>query len=275
MTDRECVSFLQWCLPRLGFRWKGFRKVRGQVCKRIGRRMAELGMPGDPAYRRHLESSPDEWLVLDSLCRVTISRFFRDRGVFEELAGEVLPALIRDAKAWGEGEVRVWSAGCGSGEEPYSISMLWELGLSPRLREGLGMSIVATDADPVLLERAVQGKYMESSLKDVPAEYVGMAFRKANGLYEIRRESALGVTFIRQDLRREMPPGPFGLILCRNLAFTYFDEKGQRKALEGILGRLPPGGFLVVGVHESLPREPRGLVPEGKSGCVYRRAFSP
>jgi len=99
LSDSDCVAFLQWALPRLRMRWPGFRKVRKQVCKRIRRRIAALELSGIAAYRQWLEDHPGEWEVLDGMCRITISRFYRDRGVFDALAGEILPGLARRAEA--------------------------------------------------------------------------------------------------------------------------------------------------------------------------------
>ena len=77
MKDSDCVDFLQWALPRLGLRWPGFRKVRKQVCKRVDRRLRELGVPDAKTYRDFLEKHREEWSVLDSFCRIPISRFYR------------------------------------------------------------------------------------------------------------------------------------------------------------------------------------------------------
>lgn len=78
MRNAECVALLRWALPRLGLRWPGFRRVRRQVCKRIARRIKELGLADVAAYRERLECAPEEWPEFDSLCRITISRFYRD-----------------------------------------------------------------------------------------------------------------------------------------------------------------------------------------------------
>jgi chemotaxis protein methyltransferase CheR len=99
MTDQDCVAFLQWSLPRLGMRWQGFRKVRGRVCKRIDRRVRELGLADAAGYRAFLQENAHEWNVLDSLCRVTISRFYRDRELFRFLEREVLMKLSRATDA--------------------------------------------------------------------------------------------------------------------------------------------------------------------------------
>ena len=99
MNDADCVEFLQWALPRLRMRWAGFRKVRGQVCKRIGRRLKELGLGDIDAYRSYLDKHSEEWEILDGLCRITISRFHRDRKVFE---------CLRDSGKLGSSFFRFW-----------------------------------------------------------------------------------------------------------------------------------------------------------------------
>lgn len=99
MKDTECREFLDWALPRMGFRRAGFQRVRGQVCKRVGRRLHELGLPDPGAYRRLLATEPGEWSKLDSFCRITISRFCRDRQVFEWLKQTALPDLAGRALA--------------------------------------------------------------------------------------------------------------------------------------------------------------------------------
>jgi len=123
MRNRDCVAFLKWCLPRLGLRRSGYRKVRGTVCKRLAPRLRALGLPDLDAYRARLAAEQAEWAVLDGLCRIPISRFWRDRAVFDHLAVDVLPALAAAAADSGRTEVRVWSAGCASGEEPYSLRL--------------------------------------------------------------------------------------------------------------------------------------------------------
>ena len=251
MRDADCVAFLRWALPRLGLRWRGFRRVRRQVCRRVRMRFTELGLPDVAAYRRRLETEPAEWERLAPLCRVTISRFFRDRELFAELERTVLPALLERFGAATRATLSAWSAGCGAGEEPYSLTILARL--SPAL-PGARLRIVGTDLDAVQLERARRAIYPESSLRDVPAAWREAAFTPADG-GELRLEPPYrrGVELLQQDLRQETPAGPFHLVLCRNLVFTYWDEALQRQAVERIRRRLLPGGALVVGGHERLP----------------------
>ncbi|MEE8226367.1 MAG: CheR family methyltransferase, partial [Kiloniellales bacterium] len=129
MRDEDCVRFLQWCLPPLGLRWAGYRRVRRTVCKRIERRRRELGLADAAAYRACLIADPGEWTRLDALCRISISRFYRDRAVFDHLVCDVLPNLATKAGRRADTALRCWSAGCASGEEPYSLAIAWRYAL--------------------------------------------------------------------------------------------------------------------------------------------------
>ncbi len=252
MRDDDCIAFLQWCLPRLGMRWPGFRRVRRQVCKRLARRLRALGLRDLAAYRRRLQAEPGEWPMLDGLCRITISRFYRDQGVFRHLEGNVLPDLARRARARGDDRLRCWCAGCASGEEAYTLAILWRLGPASEF-PGLALETVATDADAAVLGRARAGVFAAASLKDLPGGWRAAAFDKIGGGYAVRPAFRPGIAFRLQDIRRRRPAGCFDLVLCRNLAFTYFDEAVQRRILGAIAARLRPGGVLVVGAHERLP----------------------
>ena len=212
--DRDCVQFLQWCLPRLGYVWSGFRKVRRQVCHRVRRRLRALDLHGLAAYRRLLLRDPSEWPHLDDCFRITISRFYRDRHLWEVLGRDVLPELFR---------------------------------------------------------RAV---YPESSLRDLPAEWRQQAFtREPAGEYCLAAPYRQGVDFLLQDIRREAPPGPFDLILCRNLVFTYFDANAQEHCLRRLHARLSPHGWLVVGGHESpVSGDSRLVAQQGEPSMVRRRS---
>lgn len=131
----------------------GISQGAGQVCKRVRHRLQELALADVAAYRAYLEFYPAEWEVLDGMCHITISRFYRDKGVFDFLARQVLPEIVRMALERGEKTLRCWSAGCASGEDPYTLALLWQLHLKPRFPD-LAMRIVATDADAAMFKRA-------------------------------------------------------------------------------------------------------------------------
>jgi chemotaxis protein methyltransferase CheR len=280
MNDGECVSFLRWALPRMGMRWRGFRKVRGQVCKRVTRRMKELGLPTLAEYRAFLETRPQEWTALDACCRITISRFFRDREVCRTIQRELLPALGRRAGREGRSALDLWSAGCGSGEEPYTLSLLWRMpadGGAPAARAypDLSLRILATDAGPEVLERGRTGVYPRGCLKELPSPWVPAAFQETGDGLRLRDRFREGVDFVLHDVRDPPPGGPFDLIACRNMVFTYFQEGLQGQVLEGLLGSLRPRGYLVLGSHEKLPPGSWPLRALGPSSPLFQRKGAP
>ncbi len=260
MKDPECVEFLQWALPRLRMRWPGFRKVRRQVCKRVQRRARELDLPGAHAYRDYLIRNPDEWRILDRLCVITISTFYRDRAVFDFLGSNVLPALARGVAERRDAMLRTWSIGCASGEEPYSVMLVWRFAVQPHL-PALGLRVLATDIDDAMLDRARAGCYAASSLKLVPEPWRHEAFEQFGNRYCLRSGYRGDIEFVHQDVRAALPEGNFDLILCRNLVFTYFDAALQRVMLTRFLAHLRPAGSLVIGKHETLPVDMARLAP--------------
>ena len=252
MQDDQLVAFLQWALPHMDLLWPGYRKVRRQVSKRIARRIRALELADLEAYRQYLETHAQEWRVLDGFCRITISRFYRDRRVFDLIGQEVLPELAGLVKDRGEKQLRCWSAGCGAGEEPYSLVLTWTFRGAPAVSD-IGLSITATDVDPAQIARAWSACYSPNSLKELPTGWRDRAFNLQNGKYCLRPEYRSQVDFVVQDIRETTPSGPFHLILCRNLAFTYFAEETQREIIRRLDASLIPGGMLVIGSHESLP----------------------
>ncbi len=232
--------------------------------------MAELGLAELADYRLRLERESAEWAVLDTICRIPLTRFYRDAAVFEHLQSVVLPELGRMAMVRGDTEMRAWSLGCASGEEPYTVAIVWRLGVAPRFPR-LTLRIVATDCDREAIERARRGCYPAHSLRDLPPTMRTRAFRESPSGLVIEDDYRDGVEFQIQDVRTRMPDGRFHLILCRNVVFTYFDEELQRQMVPSIARRLVAGGALVIGVRESLPEGVDRLDSWPGGHNVYRR----
>ncbi len=233
--------------------------------------MRVLGLDDPRAYRAFLIQHAEEWQRLDALCRIPISRFYRDREVFSVLEEVVLPELAHRSAARGDGVIRCWSAGCASGEEAYTLGILWQLSVQQDF-PGVGIDICGTDVDEVVLRRAKRACYALGSLKGLPARYRGCAFIERDGLYCLRPELRSHVTFRQQDIRTEQPAGSFDLVLCRNSVFTYCQRPVQRAVLGRIGCRLSAGSFLVIGAHENLPADgERYAMPFGKLP-IYRHS---
>jgi chemotaxis protein methyltransferase CheR len=270
MHDEELVTFLRWALPHLRLRWEGFRKVRRQVGKRLSRRLQELKLDALDQYRNRLKDDPTEWGVLDELCHITISCLYRDKHVFEALGSRILPELGRKA-ALQDRAVGCWCVGCASGEEVYTLKILWELDLHPKLPRRQ-IEIIGSDADPTVLDRAEKGCFTPSSIKNIPAHWRELAFTRDDDRYCVRTEYRDGLAFLLQNIRRELPAGPFDLILCRNLVFTYFDMESQRELIRRIGATLRDGGYLVIGAHEQLPESGTPFAQIRDCRQIFRKA---
>ena len=270
MNEAACVPFLQWALPQLHLRWSGFRRVHNQVCKRLQQRIEQLQLEDLSAYRTHLAKHSDEWAVLDTLCQITISRFYRDKMVFSFLEQQVFPHLLNLLEQRHEKELRIWCAGCGSGEEPYTLSMIWAKLFQTNF-PSIRLSITATDINPAMLKRAKQACYPYSAIKNLPPLWQESAFEKQDEQYCLRPVYQYGVVFECRDIRSVTVTEtlPFHLICCRNLAFTYFDIPLQQAVAQRLHASLVEDGVLLIGVHERLPTESVGFKAWSERLGVY------
>lgn len=242
----EYESFLEEALPPLGLDPKAHRR-RG-LRRRVVRRMESVGARECSAYLDRIRRDPGEQAILRGLLAVTISRFFRNARMFRILREAVLSPLAARMEP-----VHAWSAGCASGEETYSVRIAWEEmeGEKPPL------ALVGTDIDEEVLSRTTGGIYPESSLREVPLELRRKYFARSPASPGVVLDERIrrSVTFFRHDLLRDDPPGRFGLILCRNAAFTYFSRPGRIFVADRLADSLERGGYLVLGRTERLPPE--------------------
>lgn len=254
----EFEGFLKRVLPPLGLAPRPHHR-RG-VRRKLSRRLDELHLRDWDVYAALVESDPAERQRLAALVSVTISRFLRNRTLWEFLGREVLPTLC-------DRQPRLWSCGCASGEEPFSLAILWR-----ETCPGGPVNILATDIDPVVLARAEAGLYAPGSLREMPPELRGRYFRPEKGGLRLSERVRGMVELRRHDLAAEpVPGGPFDLILCRNLAFTYFAEAARVEVALKLVASLSPGGWLAVGRKERLPQGVTGLLEAGYPG-LYRRS---
>jgi chemotaxis methyl-accepting protein methylase len=257
-------AFLRETLPLLGFDPRPLRR-RG-IRRAIARRMGALRIQDFARYRDLALSYPSEAAALAGLLRVTVSRFFRNGPLWGRLAELVLPDLL--ARFPDACPLRAWSAGCASGEEPFSLAILWLGRMAPRF-PGRRLEIVATDVDDACLARAAVARYAPGTLREVAADLRRFLAPIDPRLFEVAAEARSLVCFRRADLLADPPPPACHLILCRNLAFTYFVASRLAAALDRLAAALVPGGILLVGRTE-VARDPR-FAPVADLPSTYRR----
>ncbi|MBS3918691.1 MAG: protein-glutamate O-methyltransferase CheR [Deltaproteobacteria bacterium] len=259
-------EFLKEVAPCLGLQWRPFQR-RG-VKRKIERRIIELGFSRFDEYLLRVQKDPEEKSHLSKILTVTISRFFRDKEVFDTLETSALPAIIKNRE---KGDLNVWSIGCASGEEPYSVSLLWKEKFGKDFPE-VRLSVLATDIDEKMLRRAEEGRYKKSSLRETPQEILEKSFNKEDGFFILNPSVRKGVEFKRHDILREEPFPGMDIIFCRNLAFTYFSKESQMKVLKKIFSSLKEKGYLVIGRDESLPLTfPTLFIPIFPAQKFYQR----
>ncbi len=170
----------------------------------------------------------------------------------------------------GDNTIKCWSAGSASGEEAYTIALVWQFVLSLDYPD-MDIQITGTEVDSNLLKRAERACYPQSSVKDLPEKWLSQAFNRTGNQHCLYPEVREKVNFISQDIRLTAPDGFFHMVLCRNLAFTYFDMSLQKKILGRIFDSLIDGGALVIGIHESLPGGITCFHPWMRGSKIYRK----
>jgi chemotaxis protein methyltransferase CheR len=224
---------------------------RELVYGRLAVRLRALGVRTFREYRQIVAENPDEQIRMCNAITTNLTAFFREPHHFEHLRNQVLPAHREQA---GQRRLRIWSAGCSTGEEPYSIAMTL-LEALPEVHNW-NVRILATDLDSAVLDTAALGKYPAERVKGLSAGRLRRFFneQKARGssVFVVRPEVRRLVTFKQLNLMEPLPmPGPLDVIFCRNTVI-YFDKDTQRQLFARIAPLQRPGDLLYLGHSESL-----------------------
>lgn len=248
----RCASYKDKCLRR-----------------RIAVRMRASGAVTAHEYAGILDADPREYDRLLRSLTVNVTKFFRNWDSYASVQDKVVPSLFEMGD-----EIRVWSAGCASGEEPYSVAMLMHKhAVENRIEHRLeGVSIVGTDIDDDSLGAAERGIYGESALTETPRELRVRYFDEMAGLYSLIPVARKMVRFQRGDLLGDPPPlESVHLLLCRNV-IIYFEREAQDALFAAFHRAMAPGGYLVLGKVETLLGEARSLFsPVNARERIFRK----
>lgn len=220
-------------------------------------------------YAALLKMNPFEHTELIEALTISVTEFFRDPDVFEDFEKIVIPKLIADKKRKKQKVIRVWSAGCASGEEAYSIAMLTNEFLGPKL-DDFTLSIHGTDIDDGSLANAERGEYTPEELKKIPEAYMKKYFSFDGKKCKIDEGLKRFARFEKHDLISGKPYRYFDVIFCRNV-LIYFSREAHEKVHMLLYDALNDDGFLIVGKTELLHGKAREMfVPVGDKG-IYQR----
>lgn len=245
------------------------------VYSTIQERCTAIGMASIAEYALYLSSDHIEAETLYDHLNINYTDFFRDALSFAQLQDKILPELF--LKKADESELRIWSAGCSTGQEAYSIAMTIEeyyksKYLKPYYR------IIATDRSRHHLDFAVKGEYCEESIQNIKIKLIQEYFLKKNNTYQINHRLSKHIDFAFYDLLetrsffpKESIYGNFDLVMCCNVLF-YYKKKYQDFLMEKLIRSVRNGGYLIIGNAEKhLAKKYRSLVTICESGCIFQK----
>jgi len=267
MDDESFRLILQF----FNLSWHGYRKVRNPVKKRIARHMHECGCRKIDDYLLLLEENPQAVDKARKLLTVPISRFFRDKRLWEIISASVAPKLVKEIESTGRRPVRVWSAGCSCGEEAFSLKILWDKIQKQSLKVP-PIEIWATDTNPEVLEKARAGVYPKSSLRNLSASVLQDFFIPVSNGFSIQEGLKADLHWIQHDFIAESPPCMnFDMIFLRNNLLTYYEPPTKIWALFQVLTALRSRGFLIIGSNEKIPVDGLPLNLHSECRCIFEK----
>ena len=238
------------------------------IMRRLKGRMNATSCRSLTEYAALIESDPEEYSNLVNSLLIKVTEFFRDPQVFEYLRQQVLPDLVAEALRE-KRELRIWSAGCSTGQEAYSLAMMVAEVLGDE-RPWPDVRIFATDVDREAVAFARRGLYAQASLKTLPPDLRDKYLSKTDAGYEVAKRLRAMVIFGEHDLGERVPFPRIDLLLCRNV-LIYFTRAMQQVSLETFAFSLRPGGRLVIGMSETVAALPAPFEEEDAHLRIYRR----
>ena len=214
---------------------------------RLRERLKAADISEVASYYSLIKSDEGELKVLLDSVTTNLTRFFRNQAHFQSFEYYVIPRIVEQKKEQGSKQIRIWSAGCSTGEEPYSIAIL----LSEILPPGFTVEITASDLSLKSLMTAKEGYYPETRVNDVPAKYLTKYFEKVSGGYRVLDSVKKLITFDYHNLKFDSGKQNLDIIFCRNV-IIYFDEAAQKAAIEKFWNSMAPDSYLFIGHSESL-----------------------
>ena len=262
-------ELLEFIRDNRGFDFTGYK--RSSIERRVAKRMEDLRLTSYDDYLDHLQLNGDEFVDLFNTLLINVTSFFRDAPTWEYLASVVIPELL--AQRPDDAPFRVWSAGCASGEEAYTIAMvlarvMGDAEFSARAK------VYATDIDEQALDRARQGAYSPRQVENVPREALERFFDRTDQRYVFRKDLRRAVIFGRNDLVQDAPISRIDLLVCRN-TLMYFTAETQSQILRRFHFGLDSNGALLLGKSEMLITHADLFTPVDLKWRIFRKVVRP
>lgn len=266
-TDESFEALLRYMRDSRGFDFTGYKRT--SLMRRVRHRMDQAGYTSFEEYLDVLQASSDEFASLFNTILINVTAFFRDPEAWEFIGAEVIPRLLAERSP--ADPIRVWSAGCASGQEAYTLAMLLAESLGPdAFRQRV--KIYATDIDEDALTEARAASYDMRSVESVPPDLLARYFEQVNGRYVFHKDLRRAVIFGRNDLVKDAPISRVDLLVCRN-TLMYLNAETQRSVLGRLHFALGPQGTLFLGHAEMLLSHSDRFTPLNLKNRIFRKAI--
>ncbi|OBF53262.1 chemotaxis protein CheR [Mycobacterium sp. 852002-50816_SCH5313054-b] len=266
-TDEAFEALLRYLRDSRGFDFTGYKRT--SLLRRVRHRMDQAGYATFEEYLDVLQANSDEFAALFNTVLINVTAFFRDPEAWEFVRAEVIPRML--AERGPTDPIRVWSAGCASGQEAYSLAMLLAEALGPdAFRQRV--KIYATDIDEEALTAARAASYDAKAVESVPEDLLARYFEHVNNRYVFQKDLRRTVIFGRNDLVKDAPISRVDLLVCRN-TLMYLNAETQRNVLVRLRFALAPQGTLFLGHAEMLLSHSERFVPLSLKNRIFRKAL--
>jgi two-component system, chemotaxis family, CheB/CheR fusion protein len=264
-SDTGFEAVLSYIKEARGFDFTGYKRT--SLMRRIRHRMNQVGIEEYGEYIDYLQVNSEEFAALFNTILINVTSFFRDPDAWDLIRSDVVPALL--AERGPDDQVRIWSAGCASGQEAYSLAMVFAEAVGPeRFRQRI--KIYATDVDEDALARARHATYTESEVAGVSQDLLDRYFEHQGTRHIFRKDLRRSVIFGRNDLVQDAPISRIDLLVCRN-TLMYFNAETQAKILGRFQFALAPRGILFLGKAEMLLSHGRIFDPIDLKSRLFRK----
>lgn len=264
-AESDFEALIRYIQESRGLDFRGYKRTSLQ--RRIRRRMEEVGCEAYVGYHEFLEAHPQEFTALLNTVLINVTSFFRDSDAWEMLRTDVVPRIV--ARRVDRSPIRIWSAGCASGEEPFSLAMLFAEALGTEVFCNR-VKIYATDLDDAALNTARHALYSPRDVDNVPGELLDKYFERTNGHYVFQRELRKCVIFGRHNIVSDAPISRIDLLVCRNL-LIYLESDTQNVVLPRLHYALVNDGFLFLGKAETQLARSKAFEPVDLKSRIFRK----
>ena len=244
--DPRFEALLDYLKGTRGFDFTAYK--RSSLMRRIQKRLQALTIESYDDYQAYLDAHAEEFPLLFNTILINVTSFFRDPEAWGYLSAQIVPTIMAHSRP--DSAIRVWSTGCASGEEAYTLAMMLaeQMGIEAFRRR---VKIYASDVDEDALMQARHATYTASQVEDVPPDLLARYFERVDDRYLFHKDVRRSIIFGRHDLVQDAPISRVNLLVCRN-TLMYFTRETQAKVLNRFHFALRNGGFLFMGRAELL-----------------------